>query len=336
MAARTRHLRRTEHGAVAVLVVLAFAALLTFLGAALNLGHLQAVRGELQNAGDAGALAGARVLDGTGTGLANAPVVALATGRRNPTDALASVDVQLPDIATGHWDVTTRTFTALSDPAQAGVINAVRVRTFRDAAHSGAVELAFRGPQTSDVAAAATAVGGGPSYVPCAQMPMVVSKCNVPALQCDVDFTVTWNNDWSDTAGWASFPPNTTVSAATVKADINAAGAGACTRVANGEIANILNGDATSACQTLRTVWSNDPGHDWIVPVVDTGGCPTRYVQEAPVIDWLYFRITEVVCQGSPKYYRVRLLCNHDPPPGARPGGSFNQSISPVPPSLVE
>lgn len=335
MARRPRHLRRTEHGAVAVLVVLAFAALLAFLGAALDLGHLQAVRGELQNAGDAGALAGARVLDGSGTGLANAPVVARATGRRNPTDALPSVDVQLPDIATGQWDVATRTFTAISDPAQAGVINAVRVRTFRDAAHSGAVGLAFR-QQPANVAAAATAVGGGPSYVPCAQMPMVVSKCNVPALQCDVDFTVTWNNDWSDTAGWASFPPQANVSAATVKADLLAAGNGACTAVENGEIANILNGDAVSACQTLLGVWSSDPDHDWIIPVVDTGGCPTRYVQHAPVVDWLYFRITEVVCHGSPKYYRVRLLCNHDPPPGARPGGTFNQSISPVPPSLVE
>jgi Flp pilus assembly protein TadG len=327
---------RRERGAVAAFVVLALAMLIAFLGAAINLGHVFSTRGEIQNAGDAGALAGARVLDGTANGLATAPGVAQGTGNRNPTDNLASVDVLLPDVTTGHWDVDTRLFTPLSDPAQATRINAVRVRTYRDAAHAGAVSLVFPGGRTANVAAEAIAVGGGPTYVPCAEMPMVVSQCDLPSLQCGNDFRVYWNNDWSDSAGWASFPPNPNVSAAIVKSEIAAAGNGTCTPLSNGDIANIMNGDATSACQTLLGVWSADPTHDWIVPVIDTGGCPTRYVQSAPIVDWIYFRITGVVCTGNPKYVQLHLMCGHAPPPGARPGGTFNQSISPVPPALVQ
>jgi hypothetical protein len=164
---------------------------------------------------------------------------------------------------------------------------------------------------------------------------MVVSKCDVPTLVCNQDFQIQWSNDSSDTAGWASFPPLTHVSAATVKSDIAGAGAGDCTPLSNGDIANILNGNATSACTTLLGVWNQDPGHDWIIPVVDAG-CPTKYNQTAPVVDFIYFRITAVVCSGSPKYVQVRLLCNHPAPPGAQPGGDFNQSITPVPPALVQ
>jgi hypothetical protein len=332
-----RHLR-TQRGSVAVLVLVSLAMLLAFVGAALNLGHLYSVRGEIQNAGDAGALAGARVLDGTATGLANAPVVGQSTGSLNPTD-ISTVDVHLGDIATGNWNVTTKTFTPMSDPTQAAQINAVRVNTYRNAQHGSSVGVlfsAFLGNRaTSDVAAVATAVGGGPSYVPCAQMPIVVSKCDVPSLVCDQDFQIQWSNDGSDTAGWASFPPLTHVSAATVKSDIAGAGAGDCTPVSNGDIANILNGNATSACTTLFGVWTQDPGHDWIIPIVDTG-CPTKYNQTAPVDGFIYFRITGVVCSGSPKYVQVRLLCNHPAPPGAQPGSDFNQSITPVPPALVQ
>jgi Flp pilus assembly protein TadG len=334
-----RRPRRSERGAVAVLVLLAMAMFIAFVGAAVNLGHLYSVRGEIQNAGDAGALAGARVLDGSATGLANAPVVAQSTGALNPTDT-STVNVQLGDVTTGHWDVATRTFTATSNPAQAAQINAVRVNTFRDASHGSAVAQLFSSflgnRATSDVAATATAVGGGPSSVPCVQMPMVVSKCDLPNLVCDQSFRVTWTNDWSDSTGWASFPPLTYVSAATVKNDIaTALNPGSCTEVSNGDVANMLNGDATSACKTLLGVWSQDPNHDWIIPVVDAG-CPTRYVQTAPVVDFIYFRITAVVCSGSPKYIDVKLLCNHAPPPGAKPGGDFNQSITPVPPALVQ
>jgi hypothetical protein len=328
--------RRRERGAVAAFVVLALVMLLAFLGAAINIGHVFSTRGELQNAGDAGALAGARVLDGSANGLVAAAGVARATGNRNPTDNLASVDVLPQDVTTGHWDVDTRVFTPLSDPALASQINAVRVRTYRDAAHAGAVALQLPGGRTATVAAEAIATGGGPTRVPCAQMPLVVSNCSLPELQCDVDFRIYWNNDWSDNAAWASFPPNTNVSAAIVKGEIVAAGNGTCTPLSNGDLAMMLNGDATSACQTLQGVWSADMTHDWIVPVIDTGGCPTRYVQSAPIVDWIYFRITNVVCSGSPKYVQLHLMCNHAPPPGARPGGSFYQSISPVPPALVQ
>jgi hypothetical protein len=333
---------RSQRGATAVLVILTLAMVLAFVGAAVNIGHLYSARGEIQNAGDAGSLAGARVLDGTATGLDAAPGVAQATGDRNPTDR-STVDVHLGDIETGNWDVVTRTFTPMSDPAQAMNINAVRVSTYRDAGHGSSVPLAlgaFLGNRyTRDVAARAVAVGGPPSYIPNACMPLAVSKCDLPNLQCNHTFRITWTNDWSDSTGWVSFPPFTNVSAAIVKNEIgNCVCDGSGTGVSNGDIVNIMNGDATSACKTLKDTWSSSPanqGCEWPVPVIDAG-CPTRYIQQAPVSGWVCLRITDVQCTGSPKYVDIQLVCPCDAPPGARPGGTFNQSISPVPPALVQ
>ena len=337
---------RAERGAVAVLVLLLLVVLVASLGAALNLGHLFAVRGELQNSGDAGALAGARVLDGTEAGVASAVDLARTTGRRNPTDNLGSVDVHTPDIATGNWDVTTRVFTPLSDPALAGQINAVRVRTYRNATHASPVALTFERQGTADVAAEAIAVGGGPSWVSCAQMPLAVSECDLPTIRCNAPFTIYWNTDWSDTGGWATFPP-VNVSAATVRSQIVAAGNGQCTPAGNGDMVNLLNGDAVSACKTLQDVWRRDPNHEWIIPVIRTP-CPTRYVQEASIVDWIYLQINRVSCSGqdppceagvtaqSSKCVSFMMLCDRAAPPGSRPGGTFNPSISPVPPALVQ
>ncbi|TSA06872.1 MAG: hypothetical protein D4R73_10655 [Deltaproteobacteria bacterium] len=54
--------RRDETGAVAVITALCLTVFVALLALVLDIGHLVAVRGELQNAADAGALAGARAL----------------------------------------------------------------------------------------------------------------------------------------------------------------------------------------------------------------------------------------------------------------------------------
>jgi hypothetical protein len=68
---------RSERGAVAVVVAIAMAVLLGFLGFVLNAGHATSVRGELQNASDAAALAAARELNGEQSGVDAARRVAV-------------------------------------------------------------------------------------------------------------------------------------------------------------------------------------------------------------------------------------------------------------------
>jgi Flp pilus assembly protein TadG len=62
MRYRSKYFRRDDSGAVMVLTALAIVALIGFAALAIDIGHLYVVKNELQNAADAGALAGARNL----------------------------------------------------------------------------------------------------------------------------------------------------------------------------------------------------------------------------------------------------------------------------------
>ncbi len=108
-------------GAVLVLVALLTAALFGVGALAVDVGHLAMVRNELQNAADAGALAGAANLyNSSGTAIntgANQTALDFAT-----SNAAMSTSGQIPvnindplsnqgDIQRGHWSFTSRTFT---------------------------------------------------------------------------------------------------------------------------------------------------------------------------------------------------------------------------------
>ena len=112
--------RRDRRGVIlplaAVLLVLVFA----FLAFSIDVGFMAVTKGELQNAADAGALAGAAELpDGRRPAVTEAIVVAGENDALNET-----VTVPPSDVTTGFWDVLERTF----DPA-AETANAVRVVT---------------------------------------------------------------------------------------------------------------------------------------------------------------------------------------------------------------
>jgi Flp pilus assembly protein TadG len=112
-------------GAVLVLVVIAMVVFVGITALAIDIGHLVVVRNELQNAADAGALAGALALyedpDGAGPLL---PGEAVNTGANQVANDIAllnrsekiAVEVNDPltnidDVQRGHWNLTTHTFT---------------------------------------------------------------------------------------------------------------------------------------------------------------------------------------------------------------------------------
>ena len=98
----------------AVLLVLVFA----FLAFSIDVGFMAMTKGELQNAADAGALAGAAELP---RGEAGAKAEAAAVAGEN-TVVSEAVDVPASDVELGYWDVTARTFAP-----GAAVPNAVKV-----------------------------------------------------------------------------------------------------------------------------------------------------------------------------------------------------------------
>lgn len=114
-----------QRGAVLVLAGVAMVVLIGITALAIDIGHLVVVRNEVQNAADAGALAGAQALyedpDGFGEKLPGEEVntdanqVAYDTALLNQSDKFA-VEVNDPlsnlgDVQRGHWNLLNRTFT---------------------------------------------------------------------------------------------------------------------------------------------------------------------------------------------------------------------------------
>lgn len=135
-----------EKGATIVVVAIALVVILGFAGLALDVGYWYLVRNELQNAADAGALAGAQVLYINNGTQINPGVSQVATGvaSQNPSEGGVTV---VSSVERGHWSFATRTFTSREGTAMQPVnlwdvtsaqldadlnfINAVRVVTER-------------------------------------------------------------------------------------------------------------------------------------------------------------------------------------------------------------
>lgn len=133
-----------QKGVTAVVVAISLLVLIGFVALAVDLGYLYIVKGELQNAADSGALAGAQVLyinEGKEIN-PNADNAALSFVNANYSEK-AQVEVQ--SIERGHWSFATKTFTPNNSllpvdlwnattaelDANVDFINAVRVITKR-------------------------------------------------------------------------------------------------------------------------------------------------------------------------------------------------------------
>jgi hypothetical protein len=143
---------KNRKGIVAVIIATATVVFLGLAALAIDISHLFVVRNELQNAADAGALAGARFLyDSNGTAVnATANMTAYNAAIANRSEKVP-VDVHWSagnngDIQRGHWSFATRTFTpndsllpvSLWDTSwdeldqNPNFINAIRVTTRRE------------------------------------------------------------------------------------------------------------------------------------------------------------------------------------------------------------
>ncbi|MFH1130744.1 MAG: pilus assembly protein TadG-related protein [Pseudomonadota bacterium] len=216
--------QRSENGSAAIMIALLLAVLLGFVAMVVDVGNLFRVRNELQNAADSAALAGARMLDGTQTGIVNARAGAHSFALQNNADNTA-VAILPEDLIFGRWHFVANTFCSPApcfeefgiNPTTAvlGSVSAVRVRARRSALNNSPVMSFFASViniTQSNVAAEATAVGGGPSRE--CGFPMVVSDC---ALATQIapglcQYCMRFQDNNSDNAGWTTFSPQGQVS----------------------------------------------------------------------------------------------------------------------------
>jgi Flp pilus assembly protein TadG len=163
-----------KRGAIAPITIVMLVAFFALLAIVVDVGHLMLVRTQLQDAADAGALAGADALiSATGPNWAAGQAAALAAVQKNKADTqqLSTATVQ-----TGYWDTTWSPTTAPASLLSTGIVPgptdvpAVKVSVQKiGGSNSGPVSLTFGqifGLSTVNVGAHAIAVVSYPSTVP--------------------------------------------------------------------------------------------------------------------------------------------------------------------------
>jgi hypothetical protein len=203
--------------------------ILAFVALAVDIGHLVVTKNELQNAADAGALAGARYLYNDDGSLVNegCNAIAMAAAKANNSDNV-EVDVEQNDVQRGHWSFTTKTFTPnnATAPTQlwdvswetldadTNFINAVQVTAWRSDPTVGSWFAKIFGFQGFLQSATAVAyIGFAGSLRPTdADQPIAICKQSLKInpndpYQCNIGRMLnSGSNDAThNTAGWTNF-----------------------------------------------------------------------------------------------------------------------------------
>ncbi|MGC4122022.1 MAG: pilus assembly protein TadG-related protein [Myxococcales bacterium] len=307
-------LRSDESGGSAVTVAIALLALGGFMALVLNIGHLMAVRGQLQNACDAAALAGAQELDGTPQGLSRARALAVDFASRHDTDRGIEVAIDpATDVVLGTWRASDSSFTPLSEsaPNAPRLINALQVQAGREADRGNPLSVYFPvflgGRSETSVSASAIAARGAPCDG--CSIPLVFADCLVLRADGSVNCgeTLVFRSDTTDNVGFSLLQDGVrTVSTSGIINVLH----GTCTGVDVGDDigvgnGNQLNNNVVKAFEDYRALH----GSHVTVPIVSPpNGCPAKFNGLLPVVGFASFTITAVT--GPPNQsISIRLDC---------------------------
>jgi Flp pilus assembly protein TadG len=301
-----------QRGTVIVLVGVGMLVFLGVAALAVDLGYLYVVRNELQNAADAGALAGARVLYNDNGTLVNegANQVAYDAATANRSDN-APVEVNWTsgntgDIERGHWRFATRTFTpnASTTPvdlwnvswdeldANENFINAIRVVARRQTNPVGLFFARIFGQQDARLSATAVAYIGFAGTLTPFDVDQPIAICRQAILDPNGNYTCgvgrminSGSNIGHQTGGWTNFSqgPCDTASVPTVRPLV--CGEGNPEPIKLGDPMGSTGGQLQTAFDQMIDCWRThaDTDHDGIpdqpwevtLPVID---CPDNNV----------------------------------------------------------
>jgi Flp pilus assembly protein TadG len=298
---------RDREGATLVFVALSMVALLSVAGLAIDVGYAFAVKAELQNAADAAALAGARLLytsDGTAVNT-GADAVATNWAMRNQAEQLT---VTVESVERGHWRFSDRTFkpddtdtdppnlrrTAAELDDLMEFVNAVRVTTRRTADGSGNLRQPFFagifGAGAFVVRATAVAyIGYAGSLAPGeAQEPFAVARQALlqgDAYSTDVGRMLT-PNAGETSAAWTNFTQPCSGAASDFSVFSRIGGAGNDQAMMLGQNVETTTAISSFTARAFRMLWRGQyaldtngdgyPDRPWrlTLPVVDSiGSC---------------------------------------------------------------
>lgn len=299
---------RDQQGVSAVLAGLLMVVFIGFAALAVDLFHLFVVRNELQNAADAGALAGARVLYNENLVNEGANHAAYDASIANKSEK-AAVDVKWPggnngDVQRGHWSFSTKTFTPnpLLDAvnlqgvsnedldANPDFINAVRVRARRLDTPAASFFARIFAYENFILSAEAVAYIGfaGQLYPQEVDQPIAICKQALTdesgRYYCRARMINSGPGITSQTAGWSNFEQGGTAcsgaaGASTVKPLV--CGNGNPATIQLGQQMTTNGGEIQSAFNALVDCWKANPSLQQ-----DTDGWPDLpWLLTLPVID---------------------------------------------------
>ncbi len=282
-------LRVNQRGAVATLVAVSAILLLGLAALAIDISHLFVVRNELQNASDAGALAGARFLyNESGTSVNNgANQMAYSAAVANLSERVA-VDVHWNggnggDVQRGHWSFATRTFTpndslqpvALWDVTadeldrNPNFINAVRVKTRRQDRPAASFLARIFGYGNFILSSDAIAyIGFAGTLVPFdVDEPIALCRQSLNLTgeyTCSIGRMINSGHQVAshETAGWTSFSQVSPCQGGTNASEVRSlvCGDGNPDPIILGEPVATNGGDIASAFKQIRQCWDGATG----------------------------------------------------------------------------
>ena len=320
IASKALHLSglQDQSGVVVVLVAILMLVFLGIAALAIDLSNLYVVRNELQNAADAGALAGARFLyneDGT---LVNEGANQIAYDAAIANKALAmtgaiAVDVNweedeedgnIGDVQRGHWSFATRTFTANDSllpvdlwnvstedlDADPNFINAVRVEARRQRTPGTPAASFFArilGYENFELSADAVAYIGFAGSLRPADVDQPIAICKQAITNSDGDYTCntgrmidSGGGTTHNSGAWTNFSqPCDTASASSVRPLV--CGGGNPDEVSFGDGMGTVGGMQNNVYSDLRDCWLDEPSLE-----KDSRGYPTEaWGLTLPVVD---------------------------------------------------
>jgi len=307
-----------SRGVAAVMVALTMTVLLAMAAAALDIGHAMVARNELQNAADAGALAGARALGILYEGMTpaamgtyqlsggDAATIKTAVQSTAVLNAAAGVNITVNtgDIQIGLWDSATRTLTpTVNQPRD------VRVVTRRDGTANGPISTFLArvvGMTSVNVSAAATAELAALSSTPpgALNLPLAISQLFFSQYGCgDSIMLYPSNGNPQSCAGFTTFdqtPSNNAAMLAIINGMINGTYTSPSTTAGTSQL-NFTNGTLSNGTWNALVNLFNakkDASGVWDVLVAVYQGNACNPSGAVPILGYANMQITNI--HGQP------------------------------------
>lgn len=324
----SRFLRDTE-GATATVTAIFLVVAMGAMSVAIDLGHLFLVKCELQNAADAGAMAGAigllSIPPGTRSPVAITPDCSRALSASKMVVAANNAEgesLTLPpaDVLFGRWDSAAKNVVleGCSDPRK---VTAVKVVARKDPTANSSMPLFFGdffGKKEVGVTAEAVALTDYAGYAPpgVGTFPLAVDRDKVPPN--NIPFRIHLNPTPGDEGCWHAYK-NPSSGASDTRAYID--GTLESPEIRVGDKINVKEGVADSVLhevdRQLADRTRQGKTYDVLVPIIPADSSHSNW---QPVEGFATLRISKVEAQGGDKYVEGKIVPDMVAP-GVEPGG---------------